>query len=302
MKKIYLIIALVLPFTFIYSQGCSDAGFCSIGSMSINKNGIGNKNVSTLRIGSSFGSGEQSMKVTTPYLQFEQQFNSWQVQVKATYNSASLNNNSASGIGDIFLVGIKSFKNKNGSSTFLNAGLKIPIGNEDLKSNGQSLPLAFQPTLGTLDFIAGITYQVKTWDFSTAVQIPLTKNNKNSFIQTALPTMFNGFVSTQKFNRSADFLVRSTKNFKLSNQVGLSTGLLAIYHVADDKFTDNSNKENSINDSKGLTLNLNLGLNWEINKSLSFNLLSGFPLKVRTVRPDGLTRSFVIVPELIWKL
>ncbi|MBS4043612.1 MAG: hypothetical protein KGZ59_07330 [Chitinophagaceae bacterium] len=303
MKKIFaIIISIAIVHTSI-AQGCSDAGFCSIGSFSSHqKNKIVNNHQSTLRVGNAFGVGEQSMSIITPYIQFDQQFNNFQLQVKATYNSSSKNNYSIADIGDLFVVGTKTYTNKNGSKILINAGIKFPLGNEDNKSNNQSLPMAYQSTLGTVDAIAGITYQKNNWDLSAAFQIPLTKNNKNSFITPLIGSELNTFSSTRMFSRKADMLVRATKSFSVSNKVNMSFGTLAIYHLGNDAFTDNSGKVNTINNSEGLTLNLNLALNWNISNNVSFNLITGAPAVVRKSRPDGLTRSFVFIPELVFKL
>ena len=303
MKKILFIVVALATCQFAYSQGCSDAGFCSVGSFaSHSKNSSSQKNQSSFRLGSAFGVGEESLNITTPYIQFDQQFNDWQLQIKATHNSASKNNYSVSGIGDLFLVGTKSIKNKNGSNLQINFGLKIPLGNEDSKSSGVSLPLAYQSTLGTFDVIGGVTYQKNNWDFSAAFQVPLTKNNKNSFTTPPVVPGLSSFVSTRMFNRKADMLLRASKSFKVSDKINLSTGTLAIYHLGNDSYTDNAGKVNSIVNSEGLTLNLNVSLNWKISNNISFNIITGAPAVVRKSRPDGLTRSFVVVPELVINL
>ena len=302
MKKIFSFVIALSIFQFSNAQGCSDAGFCSIGSFaSHNKNNI-TSNISSLRLGTAIGIGEQSMNIITPYIQFDQQFKDFQLQVKANYNSASKNNYSISGIGDLFIVGTKTYNNKNGSKILLNAGLKLPLGNEDSKSNGTSLPMAYQSTLGTFDVIAGITYQKNNLDVSAAFQIPLTKNNKNSFITPLIGSDLNNFVSTRMFHRKSDMLLRATKSFKVSNKINMSYGTLAIYHLGNDTYTDNSGKVNTINNSEGLTLNINLSLNWKLSDNMSINFITGAPAVVRKSRPDGLTRSFVFIPELIFKL
>ena len=306
MKKLFSAIIALMLFQFTNAQGCSDAGFCSVGSFSSHqKNKIINNHQSTLRLGNAFGVGEQSINIITPYIQFDQQFNNFQLQVKATYNSASKNNYSIADFGDLFVVATRAYNNKNGGKILMNAGIKFPLGNEDNKSNNQSLPMAYQSTLGTVDAIAGITYQKNNWDFSAAIQIPLTKNNKNSFIQPLTAPFIDelgNFSSTRKFNRKADVLLRAAKSFMVSNKVNISTGALAIYHLGNDAFTDNTGKVNTINNSEGLTLNLNLALNWTISNHVNFNLITGAPVVVRKSRPDGLTRSFVFIPELIFKL
>ena len=196
---------------------------------------------------------------------------------------------------------MSSFKKKSNSQLFLNYGFKFPLGSEDYKQ-GISLPLAYQSTLGTIDFITGLTLQVKQWNFSTALQIPLTKNNKNSFISPNPPSEFSNFVSTRLFNRKTDLLFKASRDFNVSDKVNISTGALAIYHLGNDSYTDNSGVVYAINGSSGFTININTALNWKISNKVSFNLNIGAPIVVRKARPDGLTRSFVAIPEFIFKL
>jgi hypothetical protein len=56
---------------------------------------------------------------------------------------------------------------------------------------------------------------------------------------------------------------------------------------------DENNIENEIEESNGLTININLFLDYNISQKSSLNLSHGSPIIVRKVRPDGLTRSFI---------
>jgi hypothetical protein len=73
----------------------------------------------------------------------------------------------------------------------------------------------------------------------------------------------------------------------------LSTSLLSVYHLGEDTFIDQNNKSQTIEGSDGLTVNLNLFLNYTISQSSSINFDVGSPLIARKVRPDGLTRSII---------
>ena len=296
MKKLFLFIAVSLFSKAIIAQGCSDAGFCTIGTFANTQ-----KNADELKVGSAFGVGEQSINIVTPYVQYNKNFANFQLQVKANFNSASKNNYNVTQLGDVFVLGISSFKKKGSGQLYLNYGFKFPLGNEDY-NNGVALPLAYQSTLGTIDFITGLSLQVKQWNFSTALQVPLTKNNKNSFITPSSPSDLSNFVSTRMFNRKADLLIKAVKDFNVSQKINVNTGVLVIYHLGNDHFTDNAGKVNTINGSSGLTININTALNWKISDKVNFNINLGAPIAVRNVRPDGLTRSFVAIPEFIFKL
>lgn len=283
------------------AQGCSDAGFCSIGSFKNTSAGLNDKSNTSLTFGSAFGVGEQSVFVVTPYLQLDKKFNKgWQIQAKVTYNIASKDGYSIYGLGDGFVIGGKSWDNKHQGKNTINFGLKFPLNNADIKSNGTSLPLAYQTTLETTDLILGYATQIKTWSFAAAAQIPLVQKNSNSFISPATEP-FKNFVSTRQLERKSDVLLRATKKFETSKLVTLRVSGLIIYHLGNDSYTEDlGGNKIEIKESEGITLNINAGFNYKLSNKLSFDLLVGMPLIVRTTRPDGLTRNLVVVPELKW--
>lgn len=69
--------------------------------------------------------------------------------------------------------------------------------------------------------------------------------------------------------------------------------MLPIYHLTNDKFTDELNIKREIEGSQGLTLNGNVYFDYEFNAKSSLQLNVGMPFVVRDARPDGLTRSFI---------
>jgi hypothetical protein len=302
MKRIAIASFCLFIAQFSKSQGCSDAGFCSIGSFKTSSKTGNNTFKNAFTLGSSIGKGDGAVSIVSPYLQYDRLLsNNWQVQAKLTYNSASGNGFSASGLGDVFITGIKNWQYKNEGKLSLNAGFKVPLGSTDEKNNGQSLPLVYQPTLGTLDAVVGASYLIKGFNFSAGLQVPLSGNNNNSFFATAIPP-FNSYSNTNKFNRKPDALLKATKDFTVGSGFTLNVGALAIYHIANDTYVDAGNKTVTINKSQGLTLNLTAGAEYKATKRLSFSLLAGKPFVSRSVRPDGLTRSWVVIPELKWKL
>jgi hypothetical protein len=300
MKKIFLSLAIVLMSIYSNAQGCSDAGFCSIGSFKNTTAGLNDKSNTSLTFGSAFGIGEHAVFVTTPYIQLDKNLKKdWQIQAKTTYNKVDKYGYSVSGLGDAYVTGIKFWNNKHKGKNAVNFGIKFPLNNADNKSNGTSLPLAYQTTLETTDLIIGYVSQRKTWSFAAAAQIPLVQNNSNSFISPTTDHL-KSFVSTRQLNRKTDVLLRATKKFEANKSLVFRASGLIIYHTGNDSYTDLSNNKIEIKESNGLTLNFNAGMNYKLSNKLSLDLLVGIPLVVRTIRPDGLTRSFVIVPELKW--
>ena len=166
------------------------------------------------------------------------------------------------------------------------------------------LPMQYQSSLGTFDLIAGLTFSDKHWQFSAGYQQPLSGENKNGF----LPEYWNGkpesmnYPSTFSFNRKGDVLLRGARSFSTGNNLFFNAGLLAIYHLGKDKYTNpfEGNRVMDIDGSQGLTLNLTGAAYWQAGKRTRLGISAGIPLAVREVRPDGLTRSWVMAPEISW--
>lgn len=131
-----------------------------------------------------------------------------------------------------------------------------------------------------------------------AIQQPLTQND-NQFLATDYPagTQLNSFQSTRKFQRSADMLLRVSYPIKINSKLKLTPSILPIYHLSNDKYTDQLNVKKEIKGSQGLTLNGNAYIDYEFNNQNTIQLNIGMPFVVRDSRPDGLTRSFIATLE-----
>jgi hypothetical protein len=175
-------------------------------------------------------------------------------------------------------------------------GVKIPLNNADAKNDeGIPLPMEYQSSLGTVDVIIGLGASLgRNFEVSLAAQIPIVNNNENTFH----PNLFengkaNAFSPTNNFVRQADVLVRAGYNIELNEKFTLKPNVLAIFHVAEDKYSIFSGHEMQINGSDGLTLNIGVAATYYATEDSQFELVIGVPAAVREKRPDGLTRSFV---------
>ncbi len=291
MKKIVLIICFVLYSNFIFSQGCSDAGICSIGhAFDAEQKEFKN----SFEVATIFGKGAEDVTYFSPYVSYTRRFNDkFSLSSKVTFSSAQGSFGTRAFLGDAFLIGNYSFKEKNNKQWSALLGWKIPFTSSNLKINGYSLPLDYQSSLGTFDLFLGSNLKIKKWDFNAAVQIPVFNNNKNSFFQEYSGT--TEFPSTNLFQRQPDALFRTTYTFKTSNEKWtFKPNVLFIYHLGEDSFESILGKRESIQGSDGLTVNGNLITNYQINSQniLEFSIAS--PFVIRTIRPDGLTRSLVV--------
>lgn len=284
MKKISFFLFLLFSTFSVYSQGCSDAGFCTIENFQVQSvDSLSYKNA--FKIGANFGAADNDVIVFGSYLEYQRTISKVvDLDLKINYLSQSANGFSSSALSDAFLI--SNFKLN--TTTKVSLGLKIPFNDGNLKDNGFALPLDFQPSLGTLDLIVGASKRFDRWNFAMALQQPLTQN-KNEFIAPA----GSDFFSTNKFIRSGDLLLRASYLFELNEKFTLSPSILPIYHLAEDKFTDTDGIEKRIDDSSGLTINLNAYLNYKLNSNSGFEFSLGFPTIVRKARPDALTRGLV---------
>lgn len=299
---VILIAILFQPFAAVLGQGCSDAGFCTIGKLNQLKDGDDGKNHQKFSVLLPVGVGDENVFVFTPGLQYDNQLNKkWAIQAKITANAASGNLGRASGLGDIYLSGTYSFATAGKWNVSATLGTKLPLNQGNLKVDNKPLPMQYQSSLGTVDLISGISIANSNWQFAAGWQQPLTGINRNQF----LPVYWNTpeaakYLPSNDFNRKGDVLLRAGYLYKASSKLSLNGGLLGIYHLGQDTYIDGaiSNKAISIKGSDGLTLNATLAARYKIGKRVQIGISGGVPLVIRDVRPDGLTRSFVIAPEI----
>lgn len=284
MKKVVFVF-IVFVSNNIFSQGCSDAGFCTSENMKYGTSVDSLKH--TIKFGINQGSADFDVSVFGMYLEYKYQINEKiNLGTRINYTSQSKDAVSSSAISDGYIIADYLFTPTLSASV----GLKIPFTDGNVKENGFALPMDLQPSLGTYDLVLGVSKKYNNLFFALGYQQPLNKN-KNTFFK---PLSTNEFFTTNQFKRAPDLLLRVGYSYEINNKWKLSPSLLPIYHLANDTFEDVTNQEIEIKGSEGLTLNASLLVQYLINNknALEFNL--GSPLITRDARPDGLTRSFVL--------
>jgi len=289
LKFILMAVALyTLDTNYSYGQGCSDAGFCTINSFKPNSTDVLNNQ---FKIGAFYGKADNSTSVYGSYLEYNRQLSKkFGLDAKLTTLAQNGNGISVFGLSDIFL----NVNYKASEKLKLTLGAKIPFSKADETNDNLPLPMDYQASLGTLDLIFGIGYEIKKIQLLAAIQQPLTQNN-NQFIISSYPVNYKlrTFQSTNKFQRGGDILLRVSYPVNINSKFKLTPSLLPIYHLINDKYTDEFNVEKEIKDSQGLTLNGNVYLDYEVNNKSVIQLNVGMPFIARDARPDGLTRSFI---------
>ncbi|WP_265428609.1 hypothetical protein [Chryseobacterium sp. YIM B08800] len=281
------------------AQGCSDAGFCTVNSLKPHQNDSISVQKNQLKIGFSVGKADNEITAYSQYAEYNRQINSkFAISAKLASLSQAGNNVSTFGLSDIYLS--TNYRlNKNLSFTL---GTKIPLTDGNKYKNGGALPMDYQASLGTFDLIVGAGYQIKKLQLVAALQQPLTQNN-NQFVAENYPvsSSLRNFQTTKDFKRNGDVLLRVSYPFKITDKLQITLGLLNIYHLSNDQFTDTFGTERVIDGSQGLTVNGNLFFDYNLNEVHALQLSLGAPFAVRDVRPDGLTRSFIANLEYSFK-
>ena len=283
--------------TLNYAQGCSDAGICSVGNSFYDTD---KETKNSLEIGTIFGAGEADLTYFSPYITYSRIFNKqFALSAKVTYSSADGSLGNISQFGDGYLIGNYHWKSEKTAKWSTLFGLKFPFTNSNQKIKGNALPLAYQSSLGTIDLIVGSNLNYKKWDFNVGIQLPAINNNRNAYFKENSVT--DEFPSTNLFERKPDALFRTTYTYKMSNnKFVFKPNVLFLYHLGEDSYENTLGNRQNIDGSDGLTINGNLISAYQINKTNSIELSLATPFVVRTIRPDGLTRSFTAA--LIYKV
>ncbi|QNK63489.1 hypothetical protein H7F33_02995 [Pedobacter sp. PAMC26386] len=296
MKRILLFTIASFIYLQGFSQGCSDAGFCSLGALKE----VGQENAqykNHIDFGLNYGLGEANTSTINPYVQYGRNLgNSFSILGKLTGTYASGFLGSKFNVGDFYAVGNYNLKSSRNNWNFI-GGLKVPLTTaNDKNSNGKPLPLDYQSSIGTFDLILGSNYIYKnSLEVDAALQAPLAQHNKSTFFTDEYTDeRINKFTSTNNFRRRADVLLRIGYYIKLATGVTVKPNLLGIYHLGKDTFEDRTGNDVIISGSEGFTLNGGFVLSKTFRKSSRLELIAATPFAVRKVRPDGLTREFAV--------
>ena len=295
MKFNYLILGLVLICKFTFGQGCSDAGFCSINNFK--PKSIDSLNIVTnqIKAGAYFGRADRSISVFGNYLEYNRMVNEkFGLDIKLTSLGQTDENISVFGLSDVFF----NFNYKTDKKFNFTFGGKIPLNDGNKSFNGLPLPMDYQSSLGTFDLLFGINYSIKKTQLILAIQQPTIQNN-NQFVANNYPqdSRLGSFKTTNNIKRNGDILFRISRPFLLTKKLKLTTSILSIYHLKNDEF----NESEKIIGSKGLTVNSNVFLDYNINSNNIIQITMGSPIVTRVNRPDGLTRQFILNIEYSFK-
>lgn len=302
--KIFILLSFsILSSYTANSQGCSDAGACTMGLF--NPEGDSHENMADnqIKIGMNYGKADYSISVIGNYFEYNRRFSeNFGMDFKVSSISQSGNGISTFGLSDIFINANYSIIDKFN----LSLGAKIPLSLSNNRQDDIPLPLDYQSSLGTYDIIFGLSYQIEKFQIAAAVQYPLTEN-ENQFKSSDYPTSskLSEFQSTNNYKRGGDVIFRVSYPVVITEGLLFTPSILPIYHLANDKYSIDSINELEIEGSKGLTFNGNVYLDYELGSNQALQSSFAMPFITRENRPDGLTRALVANLEYkhkFWKL
>lgn len=296
---------LIHPF-FSLGQGCSDAGFCSMGAMKPDQKF--NKNLSvrlrSIEVGQYIGRTKFEDYILATNFEVNVGINKKSVvQFKIPFSYVINKVENTSGAGDISLSYTYNILNKERNQVNATIGAKIPTGKGDLKSKeGRPLSMYLQPSLGTFDLVLGLSYISRNWLIATGYQKVLVNNNENAFTKNAWEDFpdpvkradAQRYPNANRLERSSDVMLRVERNLRFSN-INFHLGLLNIYRFRKDRITDPATGEKLIfNGSEGIAITLIVGTTYYLNTKNGLKFLFGNQLLQRNANPDGLRREQVL--------
>ncbi|MBL7849370.1 MAG: hypothetical protein JNN04_00615 [Cyclobacteriaceae bacterium] len=306
MRLLRLSVFLVLIPLGVRSQGCSDAGFCTMGAMKPDQPYNKRVKLKLRTIDFSLYRGTTTLTpiVQVATLDFNFSLNDRNaIQVKLPYQWVNGTLGSTATIGDISLCYTRNIFSSDRFDINASFGAKVPTNNSNLKTGPNSLPMYYQTSLGTYDLIAGISLINRQWLFATGIQVALNRNG-NQFDwnrwQTNDPTKLDyvkQYDNSTELQRGVDVMLRIERNFRLA-RFNFTVGLLPIYRITADEITNFQGKRVTKNAEgevgKGLALSGIITTGYSFNARSGIRLLLGHKLAQRDFNPDGLTREFVM--------
>jgi hypothetical protein len=303
LKQLLLFLTFFAVGTHAWSQGCSDAGFCTMGAMKPDQPFNKKMQFKLRSMEVSFYRGTTTttpvIYVATADLNFGITARS-SLQIKVPYLFVRSGNlGETNGVSDLSLCYTRSLYTSEKFDLNFSVGGKIPTNQADKTSDkfpGEPLPMYYQTSLGTYDFITGLSLINRKWLLATGIQIPMIHINDNTFDWTDFPdypdqNYLRTYSQSNQLKRGIDVMLRVERNFRFS-RLNFSIGLLPIYRITNDKITL-ANVQIKPEGAQGLALSGIVTAGYNFNVQSGVKLLVGHKIVQRDTNPDGLTRELV---------
>lgn len=305
-KVFYLLIChflIVVPF-YSHGQGCSDAGFCTMGALKPDQKFDKKLNVKvrSIELSHYYGTNRFGDHIFSYTLDANVSLSSRTfLQVKLPYTRVSGNITNTHGFGDVSISLTQNLYQKDQLQINGTIGAKAPIGKPNKQWQGRDLPMYYQTTLGTYDIIAGISLISRKWLVAVGYQQALTKTD-NHFLRNEwegtkwFETAATYPPASGNLLRGKDFMYRIERNIRLS-KFNINLGWLHVHRINKD-LVDNPSGENTetrgeLGMTNGPAITGLFGFGYHFSPKTSVKIMNGYRIKKRHYNPDGLSRDFV---------
>lgn len=315
MRRLFTFCLLASISGYALSQGCSDAGFCTMGAMKPDQNYSKRIAIKLRSMEVNFYKGTSTLTpiiyaATVDFNVGINDLSSFQIKLPYMWIDGNLGQND--GIGDISLSYTRLLKANEKWNFSGTLGAKIPTNDSNAKVNnehtgGRNSPLHmyYQTSLGSYDAVAGVSAISRNWLFATGIQVALTKNN-NQFGWNGFPN-YPDQEYLEKYNRGPellrgiDVMLRVERNWRFTN-FNFSLGALPIFRVTkDEAINPDTGVREKLPGTTGMALSIlgSFGYHFDVNNSIK--IIKGVKITDREFNPDGLTRNEVLSISYVYK-
>lgn len=320
LRRSYNFLFLLLLFNSSFEllgQGCSDAGFCTMGAMKPDQDYSDRVDFKLRSIEINGYRGTTTLSPVVYVLTVDATVSITKklfFQAKVPYQMVQGSLGETRGMGDLSFALTQGVGQMLGGNLSLTLGTKIPTNNSSKSDPSKwnvenDLPMYYQTSLGSYDLIAGAAWINRDWLVATGIQVALTENEndfrwgawRDRYRNGESPDYINAYDLANGLKRGTDVMIRVERNFRFTNY-SFNVGLLPIYRITKDERLDfNTNQRIKEDGTTGLALSALVGGTYHFNVNSGIKLILGRKITDRKVNPDGLTRDFVSSVSYVYR-
>lgn len=266
---------LCLPYA-AYSQ-CSDAGICTLAHTQSKEQDTSASLTVALLLQSSASAKQDEIRYTIVQPEIHYSItNDVSIHGKFPYSWQKGPQGRVWGIGDPLVSGLYRIYNDTERSVYLSAGVRITFGND----KEQSLPQAYQSSLGATDYLFGAMYSEFGGTVTAGYQFAGGRNN-----------------NITQLERGDDVLFGLNYSYQVMEKLHIKPEVLFIKRLSESTTIDTRTFPYQyiiVPNSAQTQLNIGLGASYMVNKNSNVRIYVAFPTLKREVNVDGLTRAYTI--------
>lgn len=309
-KKVFCLLFILVFHSIVFGQGCSDAGFCTLGAMRPNQSFANKKNIKLRSVELTHYIGYTKFKdvISTTLLDVNTSIGKRSnVQLKLPYTYCTGPLGTSLNFGDISYSYTYAALATEKYQLLTTVGGKLPTNNSNLLSDdGRPLPMYNQTSLGTYDFIAGASFLTRNWLFATGIQMAFNRNGSQfkwgDWKTSPLTLTANEYPPSWNLKRGTDVMFRIERNFR-STKWNAYVGLLTIYRITKDEISKGTESNRiKVDKTTGAAITALTGVGYKFSTRLALKGLFGMKIINRDTNPDGLSREWVTSLSLEFKL